>query len=123
MAKSWKQKEAGKKAAEKEAPEKRPGPPRKDALRELLKDWRILLLAVLLVFSLISIFPHVEDGKFAVANQFGLDLQGGSWLQMSFDSGVAGFTSQRDPYELAENLTRRLDAEVSVVGPGQLEIR
>jgi preprotein translocase subunit SecD len=118
MAKPRKQKEAEKKEAQ-----KAPVPSKKESLRELLKDWRIILLIILLVFSLISIFPHVEDGKFAVANQFGLDLQGGSWLQMSFDSAVAGFTSQRDPYELADNLTSRLDAEVSVLGPGQLEIR
>ena len=118
MAKPKKVKEAEKKEAQ-----KAPGPSKKDGLRELLKDWRIILLAILLVFSLISIYPHVEDGKFAVANQFGLDLQGGSWLQMSFDSEVVGYTSDRDPGELAEALNSRLDAEVSVVGPGQIEIR
>jgi preprotein translocase subunit SecD len=118
MAKPRKQKEA-----EKKGEGKRPEPVKKGDLRELLLDWRVLLLIILLAFSLISIFPHVEDGKFAVANQFGLDLQGGSWLQMSFDSAVAGFTSPRDPVELAEALNTRLDAGVSIVGPGQLEIR
>jgi preprotein translocase subunit SecD len=118
MAKPKKQKEAEKKEAA-----KGPGPSKKDNLRELLMDWRIILLALLLVFSLVSIFPHVEDGKFAVANQFGLDLQGGSWLQMSFDSEVVGYTSQRDDAQLAEGLNSRLDAEVYVVGPGQIEIR
>jgi preprotein translocase subunit SecD len=119
MAKTKKQKDAAKEAEG----GKRPAPQKKADLRELLTDWRIIILLILLAFSLVSIFPHVEDGKFAVANQFGLDLQGGSWLQMSFDSVVAGFTSQRDPVELAEALNERLDAEVSLVGPGEMEIR
>ena len=121
MAKSRKQKEqeAGKKAGA----EKKPEPAKKGDLRELLLDWRILLLIILLVFSLISIWPHFENGKFTTANQFGLDLQGGSWLQMSFDSVVVGYTSNQPAANLTESLGKRLDAEVSLVGPGQLEIR
>jgi preprotein translocase subunit SecD len=118
MAKTKKQREA-----EKAGAEKRPEPAKKEGFRELLRDWRILLLIILVAFSLVSIWPHVEDGKFTTANQFGLDLQGGSWLQMSFDSAVAGYTSREDPGVLADALTKRLDAEVAVVGPGQLEIR
>ena len=42
---------------------------------------------------------------------------------MSFGSEVVGFTSQRSAEDLAAALTERLDTEVAVVGPGQLEIR
>jgi len=121
MAKTRKQRDAEKAGAEKE--KRTPEPANKEGLRELLKDWRILLLIILVAFSLISIWPHVENGKLTTANQFGLDLQGGSWLQMSFDSVVAGYSSQENAAQLADALTKRLDAEVAVVGPGQLEIR
>jgi len=120
MAKPRKQKEAEKKERE---TGKRPEPVRKEGLRELLKDWQVLLLVILVACSLIAIYPHFENGKLTTANQFGLDLQGGSWLQMSFDSVVAGFTSDRPIGNLTESLAKRLDAEVSLVGPEQLEIR
>ncbi|HUK92822.1 MAG TPA: preprotein translocase subunit SecD [Methanomicrobiales archaeon] len=88
-----------------------------------MKDWRVVLLIVLIVLALGAIYPHFENGKFTTALQFGLDLQGGSWLQMSFDSEVVRFTSTRTAEDLATALNKRLDAEVSVVGPGQLEIQ
>jgi preprotein translocase subunit SecD len=116
MAKPKKKKEA-------EAAKKGQVPPKKEGAREIVKDWRVLLLIVLIVLALGAIYPHVENGKFTTALQFGLDLQGGSWLQMSFNSEVVGFTSQRSADDLATALNRRLDAEVSVVTPGQLEIR
>ena len=112
-----------KKEAEKQATEKKPEPVKGEVLSEILRDWRVLLLIILVVLSLASIFPHVENSKVTTALQFGLDLQGGSWLQMSFGSEVVGFTSQRAAEDLADALNKRLDAEVSLVGPGQLEIR
>ena len=113
MAKPKKKKEA----------EAKPEPVRKEGLKEIVRDWRVLILIGLLVFSVASIYPHFENGKFTTALQFGLDLQGGSWLQMSFGSEIVGFTSQRSEDDLAAALNTRLDAEVSAVGPGQLEIR
>jgi len=113
MAKPKKKKEA----------EKKPEPARKEGLKEIVRDWRVLILIILLVLSVAAIYPHFENGKFTTALQFGLDLQGGSWLQMSFGSEVVGFTSQRSADDLAAALNKRLDADVSQVGPGQLEIR
>jgi preprotein translocase subunit SecD len=113
MAKPKKKKEA----------EKKPEPVRREGLKEIVRDWRVLILIILLVLSVAAIYPHFENGKFTTALQFGLDLQGGSWLQMSFASEVVGFTSQRSANDLAGALNKRLEAEVSQVGPGQLEIR
>jgi len=113
MAKPKKKKEA----------EKKPEPARKEGLKEIVRDWRVLILIGLLVFSVAAIYPHFENGKFTTALQFGLDLQGGSWLQMSFASEVVGFTSQRTAEDLAGALNKRLGAEVTPIGPGQLEIR
>jgi len=111
------------KPKKKKGAEAKPEPARKEGLKEVVRDWRVLILIGLLVFSVASIYPHFENGKFATALQFGLDLQGGSWLQMNFNSEVVGFTSRQSADELATALNTRLDAEVSQVGPGQLEIR
>ncbi|HTY51710.1 MAG TPA: preprotein translocase subunit SecD [Methanomicrobiales archaeon] len=119
MAKPKKKREA--EAAAKAAREQ--GPPKKEGLREVLRDWRVILLIVFLVGALVAIYPHYENGKFTTALQFGLDLQGGSWLQMSFDSEVVGFTSQRSADDLASSLSSALDSEVSAVSPTQLEVR
>jgi preprotein translocase subunit SecD len=122
MAKSKKKKEA--EAAAKREQREPQAAPRKEGLRELLRDWRIVVLIVLLVLSLIAIYPHYDEkGQFTTALQFGLDLQGGSWLQMSFDSEVVGFTSQQSADALATSLASILDAEVSPVSTAQLEIR
>ena len=115
MAKPKKKKEEEKK--------KQAEPAKKEGLREIVKDWRVLLLIALIVLSVGAIYPHFENGQFTTALQFGLDLQGGSWLQMSFDSEVVGFTSQLSASDLAANLSTRLNAEVSPVGPNQLEIQ
>ncbi|MDD1668188.1 MAG: preprotein translocase subunit SecD [Methanomicrobiales archaeon] len=103
--------------------EKRPEPAKKEGLREIVRDWRVLLLIGFLVFAVVAIYPHFENGRFSTALQFGLDLQGGSWLQMSFDSEVVGFTALRTADDLAAALNKRLDAEVAPVSAGQLEIR
>jgi preprotein translocase subunit SecD len=102
---------------------KKPEPPKKETWVEVLKDWRVALLVGLVVLSVVAIYPHLENGGPATALQFGLDLQGGSWLQMSFASEVVGFTSQVSPQTLADALAKRLDAGVVVAGPGQLEIQ
>jgi preprotein translocase subunit SecD len=117
MAKPKKKREEEKKKAAKAEPVK------KEGIREVVKDWRVLLLIALIVLAFGAIYPHFENGKFTTALQFGLDLQGGSWLQMTFNSEVVGFTSQRTPEDLATALGSRLNAEVSSAGPGQLEIR
>ena len=109
MAKPKKKKEA----------EKKPEPARKEGLKEIVRDWRVLILIGLLVFSVAAIYPHFENGKFTTALQFGLDLQGGSWLQMSFAAEVVGYTSQRTAEDLAGALNKRLGAEVTPIGPGR----
>ena len=122
MAKPKKKREA--EAAAKKEQQEAQAPPRREGLREVVRDWRVVLLIALIVLSVVAIYPHFENGKFTTALQFGLDLQGGSWLQMSFDSEVVGFTSATEtPDALAALLNKRLDAEVEVVGPAQLEIR
>ncbi|MDK2974663.1 MAG: preprotein translocase subunit SecD [Methanofollis sp.] len=92
-------------------------------LRKLLGDWRVLLLLVFVVGSVISIGPHFEDGAFTTNLQYGLDLQEGSWLQMEFQAEVVTVQTDVPIDRLAENLSRDLDAEVVAISADQIEIR
>ena len=76
MAKSRKKKEAEAARKEAAAAARQPQPSgKKEGLREVLRDWRVILLVVLVVLSLVAIYPHYENGQFTTALQFGLDLQ------------------------------------------------
>ena len=53
----------------------------------LLTDWRVATLIILVVLSVIAIYPHLDSqGNMTTNLQYGLDLQQGAWLQ----TGVPG---------------------------------
>ncbi|NYT16608.1 MAG: preprotein translocase subunit SecD [Methanomicrobiales archaeon] len=95
---------------------------RKDFI-ELLKNWQVALLVILLVASVVFIFPHVEDGKLTTNLQYGLDLSEGSWLQMEFQSEVVGFETSRPVTDFLTDLQTELDAEIYLIADDKLEIR
>jgi preprotein translocase subunit SecD len=90
---------------------------------ELLRDWRVALLLVLVFLSVIAIYPHVENGKLTTALQFGLDLQGGSWIQMGFGAEVVGYETTGTAGDLVTSLRDRLETQVSDLGNGRIEIQ
>ncbi|MCJ7741312.1 MAG: preprotein translocase subunit SecD [Methanoregula sp.] len=93
-------------------------------LKALLTDWRVATLIILVVLSVIAIYPHFDDqGNFTTNLQYGLDLQQGSWLQLEFKAEVVGFTTDRPLEEFITDLSKNLDAEVVQVDPNHLEIR
>jgi preprotein translocase subunit SecD len=93
-------------------------------LKALVTDWRVATLLILVVLSVIAIYPHVDDqGHLASNLQYGLDLQQGAWLQLEFQAEVVGFTNDRPLEEFITNLTKTLDAEVVQVDANHLEIR
>jgi preprotein translocase subunit SecD len=93
-------------------------------LKALVTDWRVATLLILIVLSVIAIFPHVDNqGHLASNLQYGLDLQQGAWLQLEFQAEVVGFTNDRPLEEFITNLTKNLDAEVVQVDANHLEIR
>ncbi len=94
----------------------------KDEIITLLKDWRVALLIILVVASLIAIYPHFEDGEFTTNLQYGLDLQKGAWLQLEFKSEVVGFQTDKPVDEFIASLKNQTDAEIFLVGD-KLEIR
>lgn len=89
----------------------------------LLKDWRVALLIILVVLSLVAIYPHFEDGHLVTRIQYGLDLEGGSWTQLEFSAETVTFVSDKPVDELVTALRDRLDAEVYLVAEGMIEIR
>jgi preprotein translocase subunit SecD len=92
--------------------------------RNTLRDWRVLLVVVLLVGSIIAIGPYYSEGKLQTSLQYGLDLAGGSWLQLEFQAEVVGFeTSQTTQTFIAALQNQTSDAEIVLIGDNLLEIR
>ena len=96
-------------------------------LKTLVTDWRVATLLILLVLSVIAIYPHIDQGGALASNlQYGLDLQQGSWIQLEFRAEVVGFTTGQPVQAFVSNLSKKLDTEVVVVestNPNHLEIR
>lgn len=92
-----------------------------------MSDWRVATLLILIVFSVIAIYPHFDQqGHLATNLQYGLDLQEGSWIQLEFRGEVVGFTTDQPLEAFVTNLSKKLDTEVIVVestNPNHLEIR
>jgi len=94
---------------------------RKDLIG-LLKTWQVALLIILVAASVIAIYPHLDDGV-TTNLQYGLDLRGGTWLQMRFQAEVVGFETDRPVSEFLTELQETLDAEIYLVGDNKIEIR
>lgn len=54
----------------------------------LLKNPRVLLLAAGIIISLILIFPHPTEEGIKTNLKYGLDLEGGSWLQLQLQGAI-----------------------------------
>jgi preprotein translocase subunit SecD len=92
--------------------------------KAFLSDWRIATLVILIVLSVIAIYPHFdESGNLATNLQYGLDLQQGSWIQLELKAEVVGFSTDRPVSDFISNLSQSLDTEVEQVDATHLEIR
>jgi preprotein translocase subunit SecD len=97
---------------------------RTSELKTLLTDWRVATLIILVILSLIAIYPHLgEEGNLASNLQYGLDLQQGAWLQLDIQAEVVGYTTDRPLEEFLTNLSTTLDAEVVPIDANHLEIQ
>ncbi len=54
-------------------------------------NWRVLLLVFVILGSIISITVSYKNGEFHIGNNlnYGIDLEGGSWLQVQLQGAVA----------------------------------
>jgi preprotein translocase subunit SecD len=97
---------------------------RQERIKELFSDWRVLVLIVLLVLSVIAIYPHFDsNGNLTTNLQYGLDLQQGAWLQLEFKAEVVGFTTTEPSDTFVANLSKDLDTDVILVDASHVEIR
>jgi preprotein translocase subunit SecD len=93
-------------------------------LKAIVTDWRVATLLILIVLSVIAIYPHIDqEGRLASNLQYGLDLQQGAWLQLDIRAEVVGFTTDRPLEEFITGLSTTLDSEVVLVDANHLEIR
>lgn len=53
------------------------------------KNPRVLLFMAVIFCSILAIMPSYSDGKFQTNLKYGLDLEGGSWLQLKLQGVVA----------------------------------
>jgi preprotein translocase subunit SecD len=93
-------------------------------LKALVTDWRVATLIILVILSVIAIYPHVDDkGQITTNLQYGLDLQQGAWIQLEFKGEVVGFTTDQPLDTFVANLSKKLDTEVILIDANHLEIR
>ena len=55
----------------------------------LYKNPRVLLFIAVVIGAIIAIMPSYTDGKIQTNLKYGLDLEGGSWLQLQLQGAVA----------------------------------
>jgi preprotein translocase subunit SecD len=95
----------------------------RDKLVSIVKHWQVALVIILVLGSIVAIYPHYEDGKLTTNLQYGLDLQDGTWLQMEFKAEVVGFETDRPIEDFIADLKEKLDADIYLIDENRLEIR
>lgn len=88
----------------------------------MVSDYRVAAYLILVIASLIILFPHPGPSGVETNLQFGLDLSGGSWIQLEFKSVVVTFSSDTPSDTLISNLKQRLDADISQIDSNTIEI-
>lgn len=94
-----------------------------DKLVSIVKHWQVALVIILVLGSLVAIYPRFEDGKFTTNLQYGLDLQDGTWLQMEFKAEIVGFETDRPYGDFIGDIQEKLDADIYLIDDERLEIR
>lgn len=97
----------------------------KGVIAKVFTDWQVIIVLALVVFSIFSIYllPPAFDRGIDGNLQLGLDLEGGSWIQLSFLSEVVSYESDLPQAEFISQLSEKLDAEVVPVSSNSVEIR
>lgn len=93
--------------------------------KKMISDWRVLVMIALVIFAIASIYilpPNFEKGVEGNL-QLGLDLEGGAWIQLSYDAEVVRFTSTTPLDQFVTDLSTTIDAPVELISEDQLEIQ
>ncbi len=88
----------------------------------LIRDPRVLLLVAGIIVSIILIHPHPTDGGVSTNLNYGLELAGGSWLQLELQGAIVEIDA--DPARIIEYEYRGLlndsDLRVTEVKTGSI---
>ncbi len=88
----------------------------------MIKDYRVAAYVILIIASFIILFPHPGPSGIDTNLQFGLDLSGGSWIQLEFESAVVTFTTSQSVDLFVSDLKKKLDADIILVDSDKIEI-
>jgi preprotein translocase subunit SecD len=88
-----------------------------------VKDWRVLLVIILVAISLAAIFVPFGDRDGITNIQFGLDLDGGSWIQLEYQAEVVTVGAGANITQVADQMTDTLDATVIPLDQYHLEVQ
>lgn len=94
--------------------------------KKIFTDVRVIVMLALVIFSILSIYvlPPAFDKGVEGNIQLGLDLQGGSWVQLSFQSEVVRFSSPTMSADaLAQKIWDKAGIEAVAVSDDKIEIR
>ena len=94
----------------------------KEKLIETIKDYRVAAYLILIIASIIILFPHPGPSGLETNLQYGLDLEGGSWIQLEFQSAVVTFKTSVPVDQFVSDLRTKLDADVTLVEDNKIEI-
>jgi len=84
-------------------------------MNKLFKSVRFWVLIILIILSIFLIHPTVSDGRFKTNLNFGLDLDGGSYLRMRADAVVVGIDIDEN-LVAKEFLEELIGGNVTVIG-------
>lgn len=90
--------------------------------KSLLSDWRVRIFIIAILLSLVAIQPwYSADEGFDTNLDYGLDLEGGSWLQVSLQGAViqANVDSGMTASALVENIVGSPVEVVNVIPPSE----
>ena len=89
----------------------------------VIRDPRVIVALILVIAALCAIFiPFSSHYSNGTNLQFGLDLEGGSWIQLEFQAEVVTVSEDTDVYKVAENLEKALDCTSKVIDRNKIEI-
>ena len=88
----------------------------------LIRDPQVIIAAILVLAALVAIFAPVGDREGITNLQFGLDLEGGSWIQLEFQADVVTVQTPVDINAVAKSMSKTLDCTVIPIDLGKVEI-
>ncbi len=88
----------------------------------VIRNQRVIIAVILVIASLGAIFIPFSSNYNGTNLQFGLDLDGGSWIQLEFQSDVVTVENTDDIFTIANTMGKALDCNVNVISKNQVEV-